>query len=93
MLRISVRRLINDHIQIDFADNGAGIPEHKQTVIFEKFSRLSDHAKAGGAGLGLAICREIVVNLGGTIYLDRAELRFALICQGCIILFDNRRLF
>jgi signal transduction histidine kinase len=67
VLRISVRRLINDHIQIDFADNGAGIPEHKQTVIFEKFSRLSDHAKAGGAGLGLAICREIVVNLGGTI--------------------------
>lgn len=67
VLRISVQRLANDHIQIDFADNGDGIPEHKQTVIFEKFSRLSDHAKAGGAGLGLAICREIVANLGGRI--------------------------
>lgn len=66
-LRISARRLANDHIQVDFSDNGAGIPEHKQTVIFEKFSRLSDHAKAGGAGLGLAICREIVANLGGSI--------------------------
>jgi signal transduction histidine kinase len=66
-LRISTRRLADDHIQVDFSDNGTGIPEHKQTVIFEKFSRLSDHAKAGGAGLGLAICREIVANLGGSI--------------------------
>lgn len=66
-LRITVRRLLNDHIQIDFSDNGIGIPEHKQSVIFEKFSRLSDNAKAGGAGLGLAICREIVTNLGGRI--------------------------
>lgn len=67
ILHISTRRSENDHIQIDFTDNGIGIPASKQTVIFEKFSRLSDQAKAGGAGLGLAICREIVDNLGGTI--------------------------
>jgi signal transduction histidine kinase len=36
-------------------------------MIFEKFARLTDHARAGGAGLGLAICREIMVNLGGSI--------------------------
>ncbi|WP_460275869.1 ATP-binding protein [Celeribacter sp. ULVN23_4] len=66
-LRIETRRLGRDRIQIDFIDNGSGIPKDKQTVIFEKFSRLTDHAKAGGAGLGLAICREIVTNLGGTI--------------------------
>ncbi|ATG46291.1 sodium:solute symporter [Celeribacter ethanolicus] len=66
-LRIETRRLSDDRLQIDFIDNGSGIPKDKQTVIFEKFSRLTDHAKAGGAGLGLAICREIVANLGGTI--------------------------
>ncbi|PTQ68871.1 ATP-binding protein [Celeribacter persicus] len=66
-LRIETRRLGGDRIQIDFIDNGSGIPKEKQTVIFEKFSRLTDHAKAGGAGLGLAICREIVTNLGGSI--------------------------
>jgi len=54
-------------LQVDFIDNGTGIPREKQAVIFEKFSRLSDQAAAGGAGLGLAICREIMGRLGGTI--------------------------
>ncbi len=36
-------------------------------MIFEKFSRLADSRRAGGAGLGLAICREIMARLGGTI--------------------------
>ena len=35
--------------------------------IFEKFARLTDTTTAGGAGLGLAICREIMLNLGGDI--------------------------
>ena len=38
-----------------------------QQVIFEKFSRLSDHRAAGGAGLGLAISREVMQRLGGAI--------------------------
>lgn len=66
-LSISARKLRRNGLQIDFVDNGDGIPTDKQAVIFEKFSRLSDQSKAGGAGLGLAICREIVTNLGGTI--------------------------
>jgi Na+/proline symporter/signal transduction histidine kinase len=52
---------------VDFVDNGTGIPADSQAVIFEKFSRLSDQQKAGGAGLGLAICREIMSKLGGAI--------------------------
>ncbi|MGB0967859.1 MAG: ATP-binding protein [Halocynthiibacter sp.] len=57
----------HDQLQIDFVDNGAGIPAHQQPLVFEKFARLTDHARAGGAGLGLAICREIMNNLGGAI--------------------------
>jgi len=52
---------------IDFVDNGAGIPADAEAMIFEKFSRLTDQQKAGGAGLGLAISREIMNKLGGTI--------------------------
>ncbi|WP_342076153.1 ATP-binding protein [Yoonia sp. SS1-5] len=52
---------------IDFVDNGAGIALQDQQVIFEKFSRVVDQSKAGGAGLGLAICREIMHRLGGEI--------------------------
>ncbi|MEP3036819.1 MAG: ATP-binding protein, partial [Pseudoruegeria sp.] len=65
-LRIDVK--INpDTVDVNFVDNGTGIPEKSRSLIFEKFSRLSDQTAAGGAGLGLAICREIMVNLGGEI--------------------------
>nr|WP_290442987.1 ATP-binding protein [Rhodovulum tesquicola] len=54
-------------VAVDFVDNGSGIPERSQAIIFEKFSRLTDPRRAGGAGLGLAICREIMGRLGGSI--------------------------
>ncbi|MFP1643335.1 ATP-binding protein [Pontitalea aquivivens] len=66
VLRIEVKQRAG-RVQVDFIDNGSGIPKKAQGLIFEKFSRLTDTSKAGGAGLGLAICREIMVNLGGTI--------------------------
>ncbi|WP_299849374.1 sensor histidine kinase [uncultured Roseovarius sp.] len=59
-------RLSGEMLLVDFIDNGTGIPTDKQTVIFEKFSRIGD-TKAGGAGLGLAICREIMGRLGGRV--------------------------
>ena len=65
-LRIAPR-LRDGHVEVDFIDNGTGIPQKQQALIFEKFSRLTDQARAGGAGLGLAICREIMLNLGGDI--------------------------
>jgi hypothetical protein len=64
-LRISVARH-GQGIWIDFLDNGSGIPAEKQQMVFEKFSRVSPE-KAGGAGLGLAICREVMQRLGGEI--------------------------
>ena len=66
VMRISVSDF-DGMIQVDFADNGSGIPSEKQALIFEKFARLTDQMQAGGAGLGLAICREIMNNLGGSI--------------------------
>ncbi len=58
-------------VVIDFADNGSGIAENQREIAFEKFSRLSEASAAGGAGLGLAISREIMRKLGGAIeYVD-----------------------
>ncbi len=65
-LRIEVRRQSRG-VHVDFIDNGSGIPMKSQNLIFEKFSRLTDQAAAGGAGLGLAICREIMTKLGGQV--------------------------
>ncbi|SLN57512.1 Sensor protein KdpD [Aquimixticola soesokkakensis] len=70
-LRIATRKHVDaagvDWIEVDFIDNGQGIAGADQAVIFEKFSRAGETVRAGGAGLGLAICREIMSNLGGTI--------------------------
>ncbi|MDA5094205.1 ATP-binding protein [Aliiroseovarius sp. KMU-50] len=54
-------------LRVDFIDNGSGIPVESQGMIFEKFFRLSDQKAAGGAGLGLAICREVMDKLGGSL--------------------------
>ncbi|MFD2702947.1 vancomycin resistance histidine kinase VanS [Paenibacillus shunpengii] len=56
-------------VVITFANVGETIPPHKLNTIFEKFYRL-DTARSsatGGAGLGLAIAKEIVNAHGGTI--------------------------
>ncbi|SEO12726.1 hypothetical protein SAMN04489859_103639 [Paracoccus alcaliphilus] len=66
-LKIRARPVEGGGAQIDIVDNGSGIDPGQQTLIFEKFSRLNDPARAGGAGLGLAICREIMASLGGEI--------------------------
>jgi hypothetical protein len=55
---------------VDFIDNGSGVSVEARDMIFEKFARVSDH-QAGGAGLGLAISRQIMTRLGGEIvYLE-----------------------
>jgi signal transduction histidine kinase len=54
---------------LQIADDGAGIPHHERERIFERFTRL-DEARdrdGGGAGLGLAIVQQIVVDHGGTV--------------------------
>jgi two-component system sensor histidine kinase VanS len=59
----------SDRVRITVADEGVTIPSHKLKVIFDKFFRLDESraSSTGGAGLGLAIAREIVELHGGTI--------------------------
>lgn len=57
---------------ISFQNSGKTIPRQKLERIFEKFFRLDDArtSNTGGAGLGLAIAKEIVTQHGGTISAD-----------------------
>ncbi|WP_405088935.1 DUF4153 domain-containing protein [Microbispora sp. NBC_01389] len=56
-------------LEISVVDDGPGIPPRERARVFERFSRLDAGraADAGGAGLGLAIAREIAELHGGTI--------------------------
>lgn len=68
-ITIEARRLGDGGVRVRFVNQGDPIPEPKLKVIFEKFYRL-DTARAtnrGGAGLGLAIAKEIVGAHGGAI--------------------------
>ena len=56
-------------IHVSISNFGKTIPKQKLDMIFEKFYRLDDarSTNTGGAGLGLAIAKEIVVAHGGSI--------------------------
>jgi len=66
-----VARADDDHALISVRDEGPGIAEEHQTMLFDRFYR-ADAARArehGGAGLGLAICKRIVEAHDGEISL------------------------
>jgi two-component system sensor histidine kinase GlrK len=62
-----------DSARLEVEDSGAGIPEADRERVFEKFFRREGLASDGGAGLGLAICREIVEAHGGSIWVNDAS--------------------
>ncbi|MFC8145925.1 ATP-binding protein [Streptomyces paradoxus] len=65
---VSVRRE-GDRAVVGVADDGDGVPDGDRERIFERFVRL-DAARSrddGGAGLGLAIARDVAVRHGGTL--------------------------
>jgi len=79
-IRIQAKK-VNKNIEIIFANNGDTIPAHKLRMIFEKFYRADESrsSSTGGAGLGLAISKEIVELHGGSIYAESEQNRIKFI--------------
>ncbi|MEU6685936.1 ATP-binding protein [Streptomyces sp. NPDC046832] len=73
-------RCEGDRAVVGVADDGDGVPEDDRERIFERFVRL-DAARSrddGGAGLGLAIARDVAVRHGGTLTAGRGPAGGAL---------------
>jgi signal transduction histidine kinase len=56
-------------------DDGPGIPENVMTSVFEPFFRVDPARRqhVAGAGLGLAIAKEIIERLGGTLTIENRK--------------------
>lgn len=60
-----------DHALIVIQDTGVGVPADRHDRVFERFCHFDSHdaVPRGGVGLGLAISRELMERMGGTIAL------------------------
>jgi signal transduction histidine kinase len=57
-------------VKISVSDTGPGIPPEYHLEIFDDFFRVSNHDKADGMGLGLAIARRLVHAMAGKIWVE-----------------------
>ncbi len=74
-MEITVQRS-GDKLMIELADSSPGVSEQDIARLFDRFYRV-DHSRnrhLGGAGLGLAICTNIVKAHGGTLVASHSDL-------------------
>jgi two-component system sensor histidine kinase KdpD len=61
---------VEDRILISFIDHGPGIPQESLPLIFERFYRVRGEKTVTGTGLGLYICKQIILAHRGKIWAE-----------------------
>jgi PAS domain S-box-containing protein len=67
-IRVASRLLADGEVEVSVTDTGVGIPPQALPQLFDPFS--TSKLRGDGAGLGLAICRRILDELGGHISIQ-----------------------
>lgn len=62
------------NVYMTVTDEGPGIPKERQKNIFEMFGK-DGQGRDGGIGLGLFVCKEIIVSHGGNIQLKSSAAK------------------
>lgn len=62
--------VVPNSVKISVADTGPGIPAEYHIEVFDDFFRLPQNDQQSGMGLGLAIARRLVSNMGGKIWVE-----------------------
>jgi signal transduction histidine kinase len=65
-------RALDDKIRVTFSDKGEGILEDYIPFLFERFYRVPGERTVAGTGLGLYICRQIIMAHHGNIWVESA---------------------
>ncbi|MBQ1895063.1 MAG: HAMP domain-containing histidine kinase [Clostridiales bacterium] len=72
-IRVTVARTEDGkRIQMNVEDSGPGVDEDKRARVFESFYKADPSRKQAGFGLGLYICKQILVGHGQSIVLDES---------------------
>lgn len=71
-ISVSCHKTQDGYCEIKVKDTGIGIDPKYHSAIFERFFRVPDfqNRKVGGTGIGLAISKEIIEKMGGSIKLE-----------------------
>jgi signal transduction histidine kinase len=72
-VEISCRNYRGNH-EITVQDNGIGIAPEYREKVFVIFQRLHSRNEFSGTGIGLAICKKIIENMNGKIWVEESPL-------------------
>jgi signal transduction histidine kinase len=85
-----------DDLILEVHDNGPGVPERFQTVVWEQFERGAHRLDAvtPGLGIGLSIVEAVVEAHGGRVEYRKSERLggacFSLIVRDCVVKSETR---
>ncbi len=70
IIRIAARSLDPDRVEVSVTDNGIGIEPQFAERVFDMLYRLHNDDEYEGTGIGLSVCRKIIRDHGGQIWID-----------------------
>jgi two-component system, OmpR family, clock-associated histidine kinase SasA len=72
-IRVAALHRTSQKVQISIMDNGPGIPENEYELVFQKNYRLQRSNQEEGYGLGLPLCKSIILAHYGQIWVESTE--------------------